>query len=250
MIGARRQAGRNEHREPDPTALEARQRELDGHLDGVADVHVLERLRGVAIAHGEIVERARQTHQTLGFFAKRREGVGGRRDDTVAKRLQVADQIGQRRSQLVRGVRDELRAEALLLLQPLRHAVEGRGERGDLPRTIRRHAHVTLPLGDALCRRADATEWARQPAGEDHSEHDAADDPDEDRHGDESRHAAVEHRARVVHGGAVFDHELLERSRREHEDAEHDHDDRDRRDRHGGDGHADRHGPHDPVTAR
>ena len=117
-----------------PGLLEARSSQLGGGPDGGAEVQIRGgRHLGVLAAEG--VQRAGEPLQTLDLLSERVEHFRRRAHHAVAHRLQVAPQVGEGSSQLVREVADQLRALALLLLQRLRHLVEGVRQRGQLGRT-------------------------------------------------------------------------------------------------------------------
>ena len=150
----------------------------------------------------------------------------------------------------MRRVRDELRSQALLLLQARGHLIERPGERGDLERPVGRDANVPLTPRDAVRGRTDASQRRREPAREKDRERDAPKHARCGRQDEEPGDALVEHRPCVGHRISVVDHELLERPGGEAEDAHDDH-------RHGRCGHRDRrkrdpygHAPHAGVTAR
>ena len=148
------------------------------------------------------------------------------------------------------GVGDELGAKPFLLLQTRGHEVERRRERRDLARSRDGHADIACSVGHAARRLGDAVERGREPAREEDREQHAPHDPGEDGDDEESRDALIEHRAGVIHRGAVLDHEMLERCRREDEDTDDDDDDRGGRHRDRGERDAHGHGPHPVITAR
>ena len=76
------------------------------------------------------------------------DGSGGHHP--IAHRLQVALEIGERRPQLVGRIRDELVADAPLLLECDGHLVERIREGHDLLGTLARHPAGVVALGDAL----------------------------------------------------------------------------------------------------
>ena len=249
-IRARGEPVRDADGERDALAFEAGQRELDGHLDRLPEIDRLERRVSVTVADRELVERAREPDEPVRLLAERGERLRGRRNDAVAQRLEVSDQVGERRAQLVSGVRDELGAKPFLLLQTRGHEVERRRERRDLARSGDGHAHVACSVGHAARRLGDAAERGGEPTREEDREQHAPHDPGEDGDDEEARDALIEHRAGVIHRGTVLDHELLERCRREDEDTDDDDDDRGGRHRDRGERDAHGHGPHPLITAR
>ena len=108
------------------------------------------------IAGRESIERAGESHQAVHFLAKRGEGFGRGRDDPVAQSLEVAEEVGERRAELVRGVRDEFRAHPLLLVEARRELIERLSERNDLARSFGDHPHRALAMGEPLRGAADA----------------------------------------------------------------------------------------------
>ena len=151
---------------------------------------------------------------------QRDEGRALGRDDLVPERLEIPLQVGERRAQLVRGVRDEFASDPLLVADLGRHLVERVRERRDLVRTRTVDADAVVPDGHASRGSADLAQWSRDPPSERDGQHDACESRCDERSEEEARDGLVEHFARVAHGGAVLDHQLLERRRREDEYAE------------------------------
>ena len=66
----------------------------------------------------------------------------------VAEGLEIALEIRERRTKLVRGIRDELAPHPLLLLNLVGHAIERVRERSDLLGAARLHAHSMIAPRD------------------------------------------------------------------------------------------------------
>src|SRR3989441_3749036 len=98
------------------------------------------------------------------------ELLGARGDDSIAERLEVTLQVGQRRTELVSGVDDELAAHSFLLLQALRHLIERVGQGCELVRSRPLHARLVFTAGDATRRPGDVIERPCQPKREERSE--------------------------------------------------------------------------------
>ena len=126
--------------------------ELYGCDDRAAKIDLAELARRPAgdISFSERVERPRETHHAVDLLVQRLESSTVRGHDPVAKRLQVALQVGERSAQLVRGIGDELAPHPLLFLDLAGHAVERRGEGADLLGSARSHAHGMVALRDQL----------------------------------------------------------------------------------------------------
>ena len=102
-----------------------------------------------------------------------RERLGARRDHLVAQRLEVALEVGERGAQLVGGIGDELAAHPLLLLEALRHLVEGAGDGTRLLEADVGDPRRVVAGGDPPRRLDDASEGARDRPGEQHRHHHA-----------------------------------------------------------------------------
>ena len=160
------------------------------------------------IAQGQVVERTCQANQPLGLLEERFVGALVGHDDAVPDGLQVALQVGQRRTQLVRGVGDDVAALSLALLQLGRHLVEGVGQAGQLVGRGPRHADAQITVGHATGGGTDVSQRPRQHArqgdGEGHAGHDGHDG----RHPQHVTDGLVEHGVRGFGGLAVLHHQV------------------------------------------
>ena len=142
---------------------------------------------------------------------ERGEGLPARRDHSVPERFEVALEVGQGRSQLVRCVRDEVRPFAGVRVEPLGHQVEGLGEEDDLLGTLWGNARAQITLRDAPRGATHPQERRGEPASQNDGERQAGDGRAGDGRGQGSAHRLIEHLAGRGDGRAVLLHEPLER---------------------------------------
>jgi hypothetical protein len=116
----------------------------------------------------------------------------------------------RRRSQLVRGVRDEVAPHHLLPFQALRPSVERIGEADELLGAFARDASRVVALRNPTGRGSDLLDRSGEHPREDDREHHARDGRDNHRRDDDGRHGLVVHRLRVLRGVAGLDHQVAE----------------------------------------
>ena len=157
---------------------------------------------------------------------QRDERLACRRHDAVAQCLEVALQIREWRAELVRRVRDELAAKALLFFDRRGHLIEGVGERDELLGSFAWGASGVITIGDPTGGAPDLPEGPRDAPSDHHRERSARRCRDDGRDDEHTRDGLVEHLAGTGNALAVLDHHPLEGRAANDEDA--DRDDRDR----------------------
>src|SRR5262249_25827549 len=111
-------------------------------------------------ARGKRVKGVGQPSEPGHLVLQRSEDLSVRDDDALAEPLQVAVEVGEWRSELVREVEDEVAAQSLLILEARSHLVEGVRYRRQLRRRGSPHAGVISPGGDSAGR---ARQFVQRP---------------------------------------------------------------------------------------
>ena len=178
------------------------------------------------VAGRQRVERSGQSNQPFGLFQQRLERGGIGLDDAVAKRLQVALQVGKGRPKLMRGVGDELAPHPLLLLEGGRHLVERVRQADDLLGALARDPRSIVPCRDLAGRATDLAQRHRKARAEQAGNRHGNRDGDDDRADHDPADAVHEHLTARLGALAVLGHEVGEALRADDQDA--DDEDRDR----------------------
>ncbi len=203
----RRQPVGKVHDESQSGAFEGRPGEIERLPDRRHKVEVLAHERAACVTFGKRIERTREADEPLGLLPERLVCRPIRRDDTVPKGLEVALQVRQRRSKLVRRVRDEVAPHHLLAFEAGGHLVERIGEAGDLFGTFAWDAGCVVALGDPPGCATDLGQGPCEHPGEDDREHDARDRGDDDRADHHPGDRVVVHLLGVVGRRSGLDHQ-------------------------------------------
>ena len=159
--------------------LERNRRELrDGRLRDLVERHHLALQVEVAgVETGEVEQLGRELLEPQHLLAHRLQELEARLlvEVLVVEQLEEAAEREDRRTQLVRRVRDELPARVLELHEPAPHALERPRELADLVVTEIDHRLVEHAVGDALCSPLEPPDASREHprAGVADDEHEA-----------------------------------------------------------------------------
>ncbi|GAB3847692.1 hypothetical protein GCM10027610_068050 [Dactylosporangium cerinum] len=148
--------------QPDPGGLGDGEVRDPGRLDEVGQVEGAAAIRQVPrLGERQVLQVVQDAPLQHRLVVQRAEQVPARRDEAVLQRLQVAEQVRQRRAQLVGDAGDQPALRLLRRFEGRRHPVERRRQLPELVPADGGHPRVEVPVGEAPGR---GGEVAHRPA--------------------------------------------------------------------------------------